>query len=75
MTCSKCGGLVVVHHDEARCLMCGKYWFPPDPSVEVCSQGGTCDGLAERDGLCDKHWRQRLEQVNKGRAKSFRYRR
>lgn len=75
MTCSKCRGLVIAQHDEARCILCGKYWFPPEPVGEVCSQGGACLRMAERDGLCDVHWRQRMEHVNHGRPASRRYRR
>lgn len=74
MECSKCRGLVFVQHEEARCLMCGRYWFPPEPSGDICSQGGTCGRKAERDGLCDRHWRQRMENINRGRKASHRYR-
>lgn len=75
MTCTKCHGLVVVHHDEARCLSCGKYWFPPEQVGEFCSQGGTCGRFAEHDGLCLKHWTQRMEMVNRGRRAGFKFRR
>lgn len=77
MTCSKCRGLVVmgVGADEARCILCGKYYFPPEPDGEICSQGGTCGRTAEKDGLCAMHWRQRLDNINKGRSASRRYRR
>lgn len=74
MTCLKCRGLVVVEHDEARCLCCGRYYFPPDSTVEICSQGGTCGREAERDGLCDRHWRQRMAMVNNGKKAGHRCR-
>lgn len=74
MECSKCGGLVVVTPDEARCINCGKYAFPPDSPMEFCSQGGTCGSAAERDGLCDLHWRQRMEKVNRGKKAGHRCR-
>lgn len=74
MTCSKCGGLVVVHQNDARCINCGRYWFPPEPSGDICSQGGTCGMDAERDGLCDLHWRQRMEKVNRGKKAGHRCR-
>lgn len=74
MTCLKCRGLVVVHNDEARCLNCGRYYFPPDSTVEICSQGGTCTEKSERDGLCEAHWRMRMGIVNDGRPLSRRYR-
>lgn len=75
MTCLKCGGLVVVTYGDAHCVFCGTYYFPPEPTGEICSQGGTCTDAAEMDGLCRKHWQQRMVDVNKGRAKGFRYRR
>lgn len=75
MECSKCGGLVVVSYGEAHCVFCGKYYFPPEPTGEICSQGGTCTKLAWRDGLCQEDWHARMALINKGRAKAFRYRR
>lgn len=75
MTCRKCGGFVATYHDEARCLACGKYYFPPEPTGEICSQGGTCGREAEMDGLCRKHWQQRMDMVNRGRRAGFKFRR
>ncbi len=74
-SCNKCGGLVVVTHDEAKCINCGAYYFSIDPAGDICSQGGTCGREAAMDGLCQKHWQQRMDMVNRGRAKGFRLRR
>jgi hypothetical protein len=62
MTCSKCGGLVVAGHGEARCLNCGRYWFQADKNQTECSQ---CDHDVWRDGLCQVHWQARMEMVNR----------
>ena len=68
MRCTKCQGLVVPGHDEARCLQCGTYWFPPDRSGTFCSQSGTCGRNAEIDGLCTIHHKLRMDQINFGKA-------
>lgn len=74
MRCKKCNGLVAVYHDEARCLNCGRYYFPPDSTIEICSQGGNCGRDAEIDGLCWLHHKQRMAMVNNGRNVYKRYR-
>ncbi len=74
-SCSKCGGLVVTYHEEDRCINCGAYYFPPEPTGEICSQGGTCGREAAMDGLCQKHWQQRMDMVNRGRRAGFKFRR
>ena len=76
MNCHKCQGLVVLHNGEARCLNCGKYWFQPLATIELCSQGdGACTEPAGIDGLCQTHWQARLDKVNEGRRAGFRYKR
>ena len=60
--CSRCQGLVVVDHDEARCINCGRYWFPPAAPETECSQ---CEHDVWRDGLCQSHWRARMQLVNR----------
>lgn len=74
MRCAKCQGLVAVYHDEARCLNCGAYYFPPLQTVETCTQGGNCPEAAAIDGLCVEHHTQRMVMVNSGRNIYKRYR-
>lgn len=74
MNCSKRRGLVATYHDESRCLNCGAYYFPPDPTVERCTQGGDCPEAATIAGLCKRHHTQRMHMVNHGRNIYKRYR-
>ena len=74
MICDKCGGLVVVNHDEVRCLICGKQYYAPEQIGDFCTQGGVCGRKTWKDGLCDPHYRQRMAMVNRGRHGGFKYR-
>lgn len=76
MRCLKCQGLVAVYHDEARCMNCGRYYYPPLTTIELCSQGDVaCMEPAGIDGLCQAHWQARLDKVNEGRRAGFKYKR
>ena len=60
--CSKCQGLLIAEPDYAYCLNCSARYFPPDAPETQCSQ---CDADVWRDGLCQVHWRARMEMVNR----------